>query len=315
MISRIAVKGLSPDMPAWLRDETSVVAIADQSQTPDRWRGVKVGSLTHLNNPDHYIDVEDLAPLGMTLRDVPPLRHEFVKQITLARAKPDFAGTPVNEKKDFAKTEEYPGFLPIATMETYGKVVSAFKMVRMHEMQNADGSRAVQIEAAKWNARVHLGQLSHYVGDTAQPLHTTKHHHGWVGENPNSYTTEYGFHAYIDGGVQKVLGLVEADVAAKFEGERTLDRSDLFGETLTHIERSWVEVEPLYKLQKSGELEQNVGKEFIAARMADGASQLSAMIESAWAEAAPTPEELQNLTKFEGEAGAAKPVTPDAPKP
>ena len=307
MITRVALRGLASDMPAWIKDDASVTAIADQSQVPDRWRGVKVGQLTHLNNPDHYLDIDDLGPLGMTLRTMPRLRHEYVKQIALARAKPAFAGPPIDEKKDIAKTDEYPGFLPIAAMETYGKIVGAFKSVRMLEMLNKDGAKDVQIEAAKWNARVHIGQLSHFVGDASQPLHTTKHHHGWVGENPNAYTTDRGIHAYIDGGVLKLHNINDADLQAKFEPERKLDRDDLFGEVLTHLERSYAQMEPLYEMQKAGELEQPAGKEFIITRLADAANELSAFIEAAWLEAAPTPEEVQNMVKFEGEKGANAP--------
>lgn len=307
MITRVAVRGLSSDMPAWLKDDTTILASADQAQVPDRWRGVKVAQLTHLNNPDHYIDIDDLEPLGMTLRTMPRLRHEYVKQITLARAKPDFAGPPIDAKKDFAKTDEYPGFLPIAAMETYGKLVGAFKSVRTLEMLNKDGSRDLQIEAAKWNARIHIGQLSHFVGDAAQPLHTTRHHHGWVGDNPNGYTTDRGIHAYIDGGVLKLHNITDTDLQSKFEPDRQLDRDDLFGELLTHIERSFAQMEPLYKMQKAGELEQPAGKDFITTRLADAASELSAFIESAWLEAAPTPEEAQNMVKFEGEKGPSAP--------
>ena len=39
-----------------------------------------------------------------------------------------------------------------------------------------------------------MGVMGHYVGDCAQPLHTTKHHNGWVGENPHGYTTWPGLH-------------------------------------------------------------------------------------------------------------------------
>jgi hypothetical protein len=300
MITRVALRGLSQDMPAWLKDDPSVLAVADQAQVPDRWRGVRVAQLTHLNNPDHYLDIDDLPALGMTLRTMPRLRHEYVKQIALARAKPDFAGPPIDDKKDFAKTDEYPGFLPIAAMETYGKVVGAFKTLRMAEMLNKDGSRDAQIEAAKWNARVHLGQLSHFVGDASQPLHTTKHHHGWVGDNPNGYTTDRGIHAYIDGGVLKLHAISDADLSAKFDADRQLDRDDLFGQMLTHIERSFAHMEPLYQLQKAGDLEKDTGKTFIIERLADAASELSALIEAAWLDAAPSPEEVQNLIKFEG---------------
>jgi hypothetical protein len=179
--------------------------------------------------------------------------------------------------------------------------VGAFKIVRMQEMLNKDGSRDAQIEGAKWNARIHIGQLSHFVGDASQPLHTTRHHHGWVGENPNGYTTDRGIHSYIDGGVLKLHVINDADLQAKFEPDRQLDRDDLFGQMLTHIERSYAQMEPLYKMQKAGELEQPGGKAFIIERLADAASELSAFIEAAWLEAAPSPEEVQNLVKFEGE--------------
>jgi hypothetical protein len=42
--------------------------------------------------------------------------------------------------------------------------------------------------------------MGHLIGDASQPLHTTIHHHGWVGDNPHNYTTSRGFHSWIDGG-------------------------------------------------------------------------------------------------------------------
>lgn len=306
MITRVALSGLREEMPAWLKDDATEFAAADMAQQPDRWRGVKVPQLTHLNNPDHYIDIDDLPQLGMTLRTMPVLRHEYVKQITLARAKPDFAGAPVSEAKDLAKTDEYPGFLPIATMETYGKLVGAFKSVRtlelLHKQTPTNEKREAQIEAAKWNARVHIGQLSHYVGDTSQPLHTTKHHHGWIGENPNNYTTDRNIHSYIDGDILKLHSINDADLAAKADFSRDLNRDDLWDETLSAIERSFAQVEPLYVMHKSGELQQEKGKAFIIERLADSAAQLSGLIEAAWMEAAPTPKEADDLTRFEESA-------------
>lgn len=304
-ITRVALEGLDPTMPAWLRDHASVIAIADQAQTPDRWRSVSSASvpqLKHLNDPDHYIDLEDLGDFGMELRTIPPLRYEFVKALTVARAKADFAGEPIDPKKDFAKTMEYPGFLPIATMEAYGKVVSAFKVVRSLEAMK-DSSREAQIEAAKWNARINIGILSHYVGDAAQPLHTTKHHHGWKGENPNGYTTEYGIHKYIDGDILRLHNVTDEDVKAKSDFGRTISTAEVWNQSLEHIERSFKEVEPLYQLKKSGELEQAKGKDFIVSRLADASSQLSAILETAWIESAPTPKEVQDMKNFEGDKG------------
>ena len=36
-----------------------------------------------------------------------------------------------------------------------------------------------------------MGVMGHYVGDGSQPLHTTMYFNGWVGDNPNGYTTQY----------------------------------------------------------------------------------------------------------------------------
>lgn len=299
MITRVALEGLSPDMPAWLKDEDTIVASPDCSQQPDRWRSVRVPQLKHVNEPDHYLDVEDLEPLGLTLKTMPTLRNEYVKAVAFARAKPDFAGQPVNEAQDTAKTQEYPGFLPYATLENYGRLVGAFRMVRMFGAMK-DETKSPQIEAAQWNARVQIGLLAHFVGDTAQPLHTTKHHHGWVGENPNGYSTDKKIHSYIDGEILRIHHISDADVKARADFERKLSTNDLWGETLTYIDRSFHEVEPLYVLKKSGDLEKDKGKEFIVGRLADASSQLSALIETAWAEAAPTAKDIDDLKKFEG---------------
>ena len=40
-----------------------------------------------------------------------------------------------------------------------------------------------------------MGVMGHYVGDGSQPLHTTVHFNGWVGDNPKGYTTKQTFHA------------------------------------------------------------------------------------------------------------------------
>jgi hypothetical protein len=40
--------------------------------------------------------------------------------------------------------------------------------------------------------------LGHYVADGSQPLHTTIQYNGWVGSNPNGYTTEHGIHSQFE---------------------------------------------------------------------------------------------------------------------
>lgn len=313
MITRVAVANVGDDMPAWLKEQDSVLVAADAAQMPDRWRGVKVAQLTHLNNPDHYIDLEDLAEMGMTLRTMPILRHEYVKAITAARAKPDFKGEPVNAAKDLAKTDEYPGFLPIAAMESYGRLVGAFRMVRQFEtMAKDDPTRTLQFTSAKWMSLHAIGNLSHFVGDAAQPLHTTKHHHGWIGDNPKGYTTEYSIHRYIDGDILRIHKIGDADLKAKCSFTRTIKDDDLWESFASHVDRSHDHVEDIYRMKLSGELEQAPGKELIVARLADASEELAAWIRHAWIEAAPTPKDIQDTKNFEGEKGPA-PSSPQSP--
>src|SRR5439155_16088033 len=107
---------------------------------------------------------------------------------------------------DPMRTKETPGFLPWAIERHYELLVSSLNTLRIVEGLH-DGARAAALEEARQNIVHEMGMLSHFVGDAAQPLHTTRHHHGWVGENPAGYTTASGFHAYIDGAVLRLHGL------------------------------------------------------------------------------------------------------------
>src|SRR4051812_280951 len=68
IIPQLAVESMAPDVPDWLKDPAIIAQIADQSTVPDRWRSDRIPQLTHLNNPDHYLDVEDLEAYGLTLK-------------------------------------------------------------------------------------------------------------------------------------------------------------------------------------------------------------------------------------------------------
>lgn len=307
MIARLALEGmgkkLGTDAPAWLLDAVSVKMVADQSVTPDRWRSDKTPQLTHLNNPDHYLDLEQLEEFGLTLRTIPPLRHEFVRIMTIAREKPGFTGKPINERRDPARVQEYPGFLPHTTLENYGKIVSAFRVVRILEKLN-DPARQHQLDMARASARYSMGIMAHYVGDAAQPLHTTVHHHGWVGDNPKGYSTDYGIHAYIDGAVIRNHKITADDVRplCKFDEQATPETgANAAWETVTReLERSFAKMEPLYQLYKEQQFKQETGKVFIQERLADGAMTLASLYAAAWRESTPAQKDIDEFLKYDG---------------
>ncbi len=300
-ITLAALEGLPSSCPEWLKDKSTMAQIADQATVPDRWRSTKIGQLTHLNNPDHYIDLEDLEPFGMKLEDMPMLRYEFVSELTLARerAGPNFKGRPVNPARDPAKVNAWPGFLPYSIAEQYAKVQSAFKTVRILEKLN-DPARDEQLKMARANAMYNMGILSHYVGDAAQPLHTTKHHHGWIGENPNGYTTERGIHSYIDGAVVKLHGIDAKAIIANAKFEAPVNGADPWEDIIGQLKRSFGAVEPLYQLKKSGELDGEKGKAFILERMTDGATMLESLYQAAWDTATASDQDVNDFVKYDG---------------
>lgn len=311
LITLIALDNLRGDAPAFLRDMHHRSAIAENSTEPDRWRSVRMGPLMNANNPDHYLDVEDLEAYGLTLQTLPLLRYEFVSQMVSAREKAgaDFKGRPVTSSaRDIAKTDQWPGFAPYAVMENYAKLVSTFKLLRTIEKLD-DPARAHQVAAAQASAVTIMGVMSHYVGDLAQPLHTTRHHHGWVGDNPNGYTTRYGIHSYIDGGVLEVHGLSYESMRGARVSERQVEGRDPWQAVLGHIQRSHDQVIPIYEMDKSGDLARDPGKEMITARLLDGASTLAALYNAAWESSEPSEDDVKNFLKYDG---PPQPPTPPA---
>lgn len=300
-IARLALEGLPSNGPGWVREPGVIERITDEAVVPDRWRSTKLSQLQHDNNPDHYIDIEDLEPYDISFAKIPPLRLEFVKQLMEIRARKGWTSSPkaVNPARDLDKTQEWPGFLPYSIMDQYGKVQSAFRVIRVLEKLN-EPARLPQLEQARYDASVNMGLLAHYVGDAAQPLHTTKHHHGWVGENPGGYSTDRGFHSYIDGGVIRLHSIGAGDVRAMCKFNVKIDAADPWNDVLVYIQRSFDQVEPLYKLEKSGELKKPAGKVFIEKRLADAATMLEAMYESAWTAAEPKQADIDEFVKYDG---------------
>jgi S1/P1 Nuclease len=292
------------------------------SSEADRYRGIRppVGMfLAHEVNPDHYINIEDLEQFGLTLSTMPPLRNEYLRALVVAKHEHPENIKPYNEKTDPARQQEWPGFVAHAMMEHYAKLTSAFRQVRVLEQLN-DPARALQLETARGFVIGELGHLSHFVGDAAQPLHTTKHHHGWVGDNPQNYTTDRGFHAYIDGTILTIHQLDHPALAAPVHKDedplkpRTIDINNPWADVLAHLERSFAGVEPLYALQKSGALEQAPGKQFIAERLRDGGSMLGALIAGAWNAAEPTEKDVSDFIMYDAPAKLPSAATP-APSP
>ncbi|TWT41965.1 S1/P1 Nuclease [Phycisphaerae bacterium RAS1] len=312
IVTLVALDGLPPEAPAFLRDPVVRQRIAFQSSEPDRWRGNDSLILAHENKLDHYLDVELLDQFGLTLETVPHLRNEYLRAMMIAKHEHPEKIEPYDASKDPDRTKEWPGAALHSIAEHYAKLQSAFNTMRMLE-EIGDSSRDFQLVQARENVIYHMGILSHFVGDCAQPLHTTKHFNGWVGDNPGKYTTSNKFHAYIDTGALEHHKLTYEIIKAAAKFDAKVKAEDPWDDVSVYVRRSLSKVEPVYMLERDGKLDDDEGRQFIIERLSDGASMLSAMYWAAYRSAAPTKVQIANFQKYDERASAGGDKAPAAP--
>ncbi len=85
------------------------------------------------------------------------------------------------------------GLQPWETDEVWERLKAA---MREYRHLSAAGENTKPVEQA---IIFYAGWLGHYVGDGSQPLHTTIQYNGWVGPNPNGYTTAHKIHWQFEG--------------------------------------------------------------------------------------------------------------------
>jgi hypothetical protein len=309
MLTDLALDGLPADAPAWLRDAATRERVAFQANQPDRWRGSESLVLKHENDPEHYLDVEDLAPFGLTLETMPPLRREYVRALAIAKHMHPESAPEYDAAKDPARAREWPGFLPYAIADHYAKLQAAFQQVRILEQTN-DPRRKEQLEQARAIVVYHLGTLSHFVADVAQPLHTTKHYNGWVGENPQNYKWRDRFHSYIDEGVVDRHKIDKDVLRATVKHDQRVRSEDPWEDVLKYLQRSHAQMEPLYRLETARQLDGLEGRELIIGQLSDAASMLAAIVSAAWESSAPTPKQAEQWLRYDDtEKASTQPAT------
>lgn len=270
-VNRVAAQKIPASMPLFLR--RAVMEIAYLGPEPDRWRSPSEVSLKNAQEPDHFIDLERVAWLD----PLPPGRYEFYRKLYEKRA------TTTDHADDYLP--ECVGAQPYITMEVYGRLKAAF---RQYRQQRAAHEPTADVEQA---IIFYAGWLGHYVADGAQPLHTTIRYNGWVGPNPNGYTTEHHIHALFE------TTYVGANISAKNFGglvkaPERLD--DPFARYVAYLRDSNALVEQVYVIEKAGGF---IGKGSSAAfdltthRLAAGSQMLLNLWYTAWLESAmPMPE-------------------------
>src|SRR5437879_3061048 len=259
VVNQLALASLPTNFPGFVRTPEAAERIAFLSGEPDRWRNTPDLPLKHFNGPDHYIDLEQLSLYGLKAESLPVFRYDFIAQLAVVRRANPESFTNSESAANEDHTRQLVGLLPWAITENYGKLKSGFSYLKAFE---EEGGTPEEIANAQQNIIYVMGVMGHYVGDSSQPLHTTVHHHGWVGDNPHHYTTSQGFHSWIDGGYfRKIGGANLKEMQGKLRPARlvSLNENSVKAAEIFHAEMAFILdqnklVEPLYQLDKDGKL-------------------------------------------------------------
>jgi hypothetical protein len=269
MINRVAAEKLPADVPAFLKNAKDQLAYLGPE--PDRWREKSELALKLSQEPDHFIDLELVE--GMTL---PPDRYSYYRALEALRKQ--------NPGRADSLQPDKVGLQPYIVMEIYGRLVVAFREYR-HALRDHTNP-----EFAERDAIFYAGWLSHYVGDGANPLHTTVNYNGWTTANPNGYTTDKTIHWKMEG--EFVAANQKNLQFASLVPDKPTKLEHPFQDYLAYLRKSHDYVEQVYQLEKAGGFTgfgTAESRQFIEQRMAYGADMLRNLWYTAWLDSAVDP--------------------------
>jgi hypothetical protein len=206
------------------------------------------------------------------LNPLPTTRYEFYRRLYEKRA------ATSDRPDDYLP--EHVGLQPYITLEVFGRLKAAFREYRrLRDLHQPTGP----VEHA---IVFYAGWLGHYVADGSQPLHTTIQYNGWVGPNPNGYTTEHKIHALFE------TTYVAQNIAAKDFSDlvHAPERlTDPFQQYVAYLRESNGHVETVYALEKAGGFSGKGTPEaftFTTRRLAAGSQMLLNLWFTAWLDSA-----------------------------
>lgn len=249
IVADAAVKALPTDMPAFFRNAGAQLTWLNPE--PDRWRdfgeqrldpALAIGS-----GYDHFVDLEWVPDSAFKARD----RYEY---LAIVKA---------------SGHDQAVGFLPFRILELQQTLRVDFRLWRAATDDNVKR----HLEARIIND---AGILGHYVADGANPHHTSIHHNGWVGDNPDGYATDTRTHGRFESVfVQFHVG--PADVTPLMVAP-PVALPNVRDATMSYLRASAALLRPLYDLDKVERFDSNTvaatHKAFVAARLAAGATML-----------------------------------------
>ena len=277
-INRVAALHMSAELPAFFRNGADRMEYLGPE--PDRWRTTLEPSLKNAQEPEHYIDLELLNGFG----DLPRKRFDYYKKLEafrLSDSPPSAAviasQTPGGQTKRDVLAPEKVGLQPWIVIEVYERLVVAFREYR-ELLKEGKPTRP-----AEDNAIFYAAWLGHYVGDGANPMHTSIYFNGWVGPNPRGYTTSKSTHYDFES--RFVHDNIKADDIGSLLHPAKRIQGDVFLDYLAYLRESNALIDKTYELEKAGAFKEagtREGREFVIRRLAAGSQKLIDLCYTAW---------------------------------
>jgi len=289
IVNQLALESLPKDFPGFVRTPAAAERIAFLAGEADRWRNSTNLSARHTLAPDHYFDIDDLPLYGLSAKALTPFCYDFTAQSKIARDKHPEKFPAIDPLRNTDHTRDLVGFLPWTINEYFAKLESAFSYLKTFEQF---GGTPEEIANAQQNVIYVMGVMGHFAGDASQPLHTTKHFNGWIGDNPKRYSTNKTIHSWIDGGFIRRAEIRFDELKPKVRAAKPIWQngqpdSDVFDESMQFLLAQFELVERLYELDRDGDLspgrqDATKGREFISGQLLKGGQFLADLWYSAW---------------------------------
>ena len=243
-IAEAAADRLPEGMPAFFRAAGKQLNYL--AGEPDRWKNPDAKYLRAAEAPDHFIDLEDLEG-----KELPSDRYKAAAMVARMKHRP-----------------ERTGMLPYTILENYDRLSCAFKDYRDDPKNPAIQAKCI----------VYAGVLSHYTGDAAMPLHTTKNYDGKKGDDGK--LVQKGIHAKIDAFPEK-NGFTSEEVCRGLEPKAI---EDVWAHVIKAIKESHTHIDRCYELDKAGAFDKPTeeSRKFILERCRVGTQLTLDLWYSAW---------------------------------
>ena len=293
---------------------------------PDTWRGMTEPFLRISEDPNHgwYTESFDF------MKEIPRSRTEFTLRVYdeyLRVSKTDPARAKLLNIR-------YTGLQAYSMMEGYERLKAGMRLYRFAGVR--DSGRAFRDIAGLYapvsplledpaqikeflarDVAFYMGWLGHYVADAAMPLHNSKHHDGWDGDNPNNYTRDPEIHGRFESAYVDLIKVTEGDLISYIGKARRL--GDPWAAILDHMIEARAFTEEVYRLDLRGaftKANDADARKLTCSRLASGASFLRDLVYTAWIESATPPSSGKPIESMSNPANPLyNPATGSAPAP